>query len=160
MDDYKFKVNEEFDVQLSTDAIADLDLIELSDGSYHLIQEEKVYRIELVEADYTNKFMVIKVNGTPQRIEIEDQYDQLIQKLGLSVNASQKVNDIKAPMPGLVLDIAVTVGQEVKKGDGLIVLEAMKMENMIKSPGEGKVKAILIDQGAAVDKGQVLIEME
>ncbi len=160
MDNYKFTVNEEFDVQLSTEAIANLDLIELSDGGYHLIREEQVYRIELIEADYTNKFMVIKVNGTPQRIQIEDQYDQLIQKLGLSVNASQKVNDIKAPMPGLVLDIPVTVGQEVKKGDGLIVLEAMKMENMIKSPGEGKVKAILIDQGAAVDKGQILIEME
>ena len=73
---------------------------------------------------------------------------------------TQKVTDVKAPMPGLVLGVSVEIGQEVQKGDGLLILEAMKMENVIKSVGEGIVKAIHIEQGKAVEKGQLLIEME
>ena len=63
-------------------------------------------------------------------------------------------------MPGLVLDIPVEVGQEVEKGEGVLILEAMKMENVIKSAGVGTIKAIHIKQGEAVEKGQLLIEME
>ena len=63
-------------------------------------------------------------------------------------------------MPGLVLEVAAEIGQEVKKGDPLLILEAMKMENVIKSMGEGKVKAIHIKQGEALEKGQLMIEME
>ena len=63
-------------------------------------------------------------------------------------------------MPGLVLRITVDVGQEVNKGDNLIVLEAMKMENIIKATGTGKVKNILVTEKQAVEKNQLLIEME
>jgi biotin carboxyl carrier protein len=63
-------------------------------------------------------------------------------------------------MPGLVLNVFVEVGQEVQKGDNLLVLEAMKMENIIKATGTGKVKNIVVNQKQAVDKNQLLIEME
>jgi len=80
--------------------------------------------------------------------------------MGLSVVASQKLSSVKAPMPGLVLDIMVEPGQEVAEGDSLLILEAMKMENVLKATGEGVVKSIEITKGAAVEKGQILIEME
>jgi biotin carboxyl carrier protein len=61
-------------------------------------------------------------------------------------------------MPGLVLSVLVSAGQEVKKGDKLLVLEAMKMENIIKAGGDGVVAQIMVNQGQAVDKNQTLIE--
>ena len=60
-------------------------------------------------------------------------------------------------MPGLVLSVLVTEGDEVKKGDNLLVLEAMKMENMIKSPTDGIIKKIEIKQGNKVEKNELLI---
>ncbi|HNM32873.1 MAG TPA: biotin/lipoyl-binding protein, partial [Chitinophagales bacterium] len=66
----------------------------------------------------------------------------------------------KAPMPGLVLDILVEAGQAVNKGDNLIILEAMKMENIIKASGSGTVKSIHVQKKDAVEKNQLLIEME
>ena len=70
----------------------------------------------------------------------------------------KKLNEIKAPMPGLILDIKVEVGQEVKKGDPILILEAMKMENILKSPGDGIVKAIKVKVKDNVEKGQLLLE--
>jgi biotin carboxyl carrier protein len=76
-----------------------------------------------------------------------------------NANAS-KVNDLKAPMPGLIVDVKVQVGDSVKKGDIILILEAMKMENVLKSTGEGKVKAIKVVPKQNVEKNQVLIEFE
>jgi biotin carboxyl carrier protein len=73
---------------------------------------------------------------------------------------NQKVNEVKAPMPGLVLNILVEPGQEISKGDGLFVLEAMKMENIIKSPTDAIVKSIEVEKGIAVEKNQVLVKFE
>ena len=62
-------------------------------------------------------------------------------------------------MPGKVLRVDVQEGQELKKSDSVLILEAMKMENAIKSPGNGVVKKILVKQGDAVEKGMVMVEM-
>ncbi|MFT4662960.1 MAG: biotin carboxyl carrier protein, partial [Patiriisocius sp.] len=87
-------------------------------------------------------------------------YDILLDQLGMGNMTVKRMKDIKAPMPGLVLDIKIQAGDEVEAGDVILVLEAMKMENMIKSPGAGKIKTIKIKKGEAVEKGQVLIEVE
>ena len=67
---------------------------------------------------------------------------------------------LKAPMPGLVLRVQVTPGQAVAAGAGLVVLEAMKMENELKAPSPAVVKAVRVQPGEAVEKGQVLLEFE
>jgi biotin carboxyl carrier protein len=69
----------------------------------------------------------------------------------------KKINEIKAPMPGLVLRIPINEGDSVSKGEGLLVLEAMKMENIIKSPGDVVVSKILVKPGQAVEKNQLLV---
>jgi biotin carboxyl carrier protein len=70
------------------------------------------------------------------------------------------MNELKAPMPGLVVDFLVEIGQEVQTGDKLMILEAMKMENVIKASGQGIVKKINVIKGQSVEKSQILIEFE
>jgi biotin carboxyl carrier protein len=76
------------------------------------------------------------------------------------VGLTKQINAIKAPMPGLILEISVVVGQTVKENDSLLILEAMKMENSFLSPRDGIIKSISVILGDAVDKGQLLIEFE
>jgi biotin carboxyl carrier protein len=79
----------------------------------------------------------------------------------MGANAAQKKRArLRAPMPGLIVRIEVEVGHEVKRGDGLIVIEAMKMENELKAPYAGKIKSINVLQSQAVEKNQVLLEFE
>ena len=80
--------------------------------------------------------------------------------MGFEVGKTKQINAIKAPMPGLILEINVSVGQEVKENDNLLILEAMKMENSFSSPRDGIIKSIAVFKGDAVDKGQLLIEFE
>ena len=80
--------------------------------------------------------------------------------MGFSVGTTKQINFILAPMPGLILEINVEVGQEVNENDNLLILEAMKMENIITSPRDGVIKSISIKKGDAVEKNQLLIEFE
>ncbi|MBK8369317.1 MAG: acetyl-CoA carboxylase biotin carboxyl carrier protein subunit [Bacteroidetes bacterium] len=134
------------------------DIIKVRDGVYHLLKDNVSYNLEVVKHMPEEKKLFVKINNTPYTLDIKDKYDDLLHSLGLDALASKKVNDIKAPMPGMVLNVLVTEGQEVKKGDGLIVLEAMKMENILKSPTDGVIKKIAITKGVAVEKNQLLIQ--
>ena len=93
-------------------------------------------------------------------MKVEDEYDQLLHKLGMDKALTKKVNELKAPMPGLVLRILVEEGQAIKQGDSLLVLEAMKMENVLKSMGDGVIKQLKVKAGDKVEKNQLLIVME
>ena len=157
---YKIIVDENSEFEFSSDQIGTFDFVKEQDGKFHILKNNKAYRAEIEHADFSKKILTIKVNGNRHQVKIEDHFDQLIDQLGFSTANIQKASDIKAPMPGLVLDISVEVGQEVQEGEGLLILEAMKLENVIKSLGEGHIKAIHVEQGKAVEKGQLLIEIE
>ncbi|MDU0369401.1 biotin/lipoyl-containing protein [Hymenobacter endophyticus] len=133
------------------------DIAPLGNGRYHLLYEGRSYTAELIAADYAAKTISLKLNGQKVELQAKDRFDLLLDKLGMSNAASQKVNDLKAPMPGLIVDIRVEPGQTVQKGDPLLVLEAMKMENILKAPGDGTVAAIKVALRDNVTKGQVLI---
>lgn len=156
MSEYKIQVDDfSFDIDPT-----DFDGIEVGKNTFHLLKDQKSYEAKVLAIDWSAKTLTIEINNSPYQVKISDQYDQLVKKMGFEVSDKQQANDIKAPMPGLVLEVSVEEGQEVKEGDGLVILEAMKMENIIKSAGSGIVKTILIKKGTAVDKGQLLIEME
>ena len=133
------------------------DTIKVKEGSFHVIKDNKSYSVEVVKADIKEKTFIISVNGNKYQLMVKDKFDELLHSLGLDAMASKKVNEIKAPMPGLVLDVKVNEGDTVKKGDAILVLEAMKMEKNIKSPTDGIVKKIHVKKGMAVEKNQVLI---
>lgn len=137
-----------------------LDILPTGQDSFHLLKDGVSATAEVLEADFLNKRWTIRINGSNYRVQIADPLDRLVKELGLGLQIGQKVSEIKAPMPGLVLEIAVSEGQSVAKGDPMIILEAMKMENVIKCPGEGVVKAISVKQGDAVEKGAILIELD
>lgn len=134
------------------------DIIKVRDGVYHLLKDSVSYNLEIVKHIPEEKKMVVKINNTSYTLDVKDKYDDLLHSLGLDNLAVKKVNDIKAPMPGMVLNVLVAEGQEVKKGDALIVLEAMKMENILRSPTDGVIKKIAINKGVAVEKNQLLIQ--
>jgi len=76
----------------------------------------------------------------------------------MNASVAGSLKEIKAPMPGLILDLKVAPGDQVQKGDVLLILEAMKMENSIKSPGDGVVKEVKVSLKQSVEKNQVLIQ--
>jgi len=156
---YKIHVDGEvFDLEEKN--IADFNSIETDARQFHILHDHQSYKVNPIHIDFNAKTMTLEVNGNKYSIKIEDEYDQLVKKMGLSAGGAQKLKNIKAPMPGLILDVLVEPGQSIAKGDQLLILEAMKMENVLKSEGEGIVKSIEVGKGTAVDKGQVIIEME
>ncbi|MFN7013704.1 MAG: acetyl-CoA carboxylase biotin carboxyl carrier protein subunit [Bacteroidia bacterium] len=137
-----------------------LDILKSKEGSFHVLDNKKSYNIEVVSANYEEKQMVLLVNGNKYTVNLRDKYDELLKSLGMDKLMAGKVNELKAPMPGLVLDIFVAPGTAVKKGDPVIVLEAMKMENVLKAAGDGVVKKIAVERKQAVEKNQLLISFE
>lgn len=134
------------------------DLITIRDNYFHIIRDNCSYTAEVVSHIAADKTFQLKVNGSIYNVQVKDKYDELLHQLGLDKAMSHKLSNIKAPMPGLVLNILVGEGTAVKKGDALLVLEAMKMENILKSPADGTVKRVSVQKGMAVEKNQVLIE--
>lgn len=132
--------------------------IKLNNYQYHLLHNNTSYNIDVVKINFEEKTMTLKINGEKHDVVIKDKYDELLKNLGLDSLVTKKVANIKAPMPGMVLKIMVNENDSVKKGDTLIILEAMKMENSLKAPADGVVKKIAVNQGAAVEKNQLLIQ--
>ncbi len=136
-----------------------LDTYEPRKGVLHIIYNSKSYNTELINYNEEEKSVLLKVNNSRYEVKLKDETDELLERLGIGTKQN-KIQHIKAPMPGLVIDIKVKPGDIVNKGDGLLVLEAMKMENIIKAPAQAVVKKIHVAKGKAVEKNQVLIEME
>ena len=138
----------------------DADILELKKGKFHIIRNNQSFEAEVVNINSDEKTFVIKVNNSVYTISVKDKYDELLQQLGMDAVDSKKVNDVKAPMPGMVLKVMVESGQKIQEGDALIILEAMKMENILKSPADVIVKKIITKKGNAVEKNQVLVTFE
>lgn len=157
---YKLNIDDQFEFEFNEENIQNIDITPSGENQFHIIKDNQSYIAKIVESDFNNRTISIEINGSVYNINISDENDELVKKLGLTVVAGQKMKNVKAPMPGLVLEVSVKVGQEIAKGDGLLILEAMKMENVIKAAGEGIVKSINIEKGNTVDKGELLLEME
>lgn len=127
----------------------------VSDSVYHVIKDNQSYNVELME-EVDGKRRV-KVNGNIYETETIDKFDELLKSLGMEKGGGSKVNELKAPMPGLVLEVNVQIGTQLHKGDRVMVLEAMKMENVIKAPADVTVSSIDVEEGQTVEKNQVMV---
>jgi len=126
---------------------------------FHVLKNGKSTLVSVVKTDAASKTVTLRIEGKKYVCKVKDQYDEILEKLGMS-GQTKAIKELKAPMPGKVLDIMVKVGETVTKDQALLVLEAMKMENVIKSPGEGKIKSISIQKANTVEKNQVMINFE
>ena len=137
-----------------------LDIEKVDAQTWHILKDNISYYVQWIERNDEAKTYTLKVNGSLIVLEAKNEFDILLEKMGMANVGSAKVSKLKAPMPGKVLDVLVTAGQEVVKGDGLVILEAMKMENVLKADDVGVVKSVNVSIGEAVEKNNVLIEFE
>lgn len=157
---YRLKVNDQYEFQLTTADLESMDLVKTGTDSLHLLDNHQTYHIIFEAKDFNEKKYGVKVNNASYEVSIANPLDLLIDEMGFELGTSAQVSSIEAPMPGLILEVSVSEGQDVKEGDALLILEAMKMENVITSPREGTVKTVDVKQGEAVEKKHVLITFE
>jgi biotin carboxyl carrier protein len=153
-----FEVEKPKDSIKVNEQILDWDITKTGEHHFNVLYQNQSFNLELVQIEEETKTITLKLNNKPCEIKLKDKFDMLLEKLGMNMAVSNAAKEVKAPMPGLIFDIKVKEGDEVKKGDPVLILEAMKMENILKSPGDGTVKSIKIKKGQSVEKNQVLIQ--
>ena len=139
------------------DKVITPDILEVRDGVFHVIIDNRSYNAEVIQHVPEEKSFRIRVNNNVYTVALRDKFDELLKALGMDNQTSGRAADLKAPMPGLVVEVAVSEGQSVQKGDKLVVLEAMKMENILKASADAIVKKINTVKGRTVEKNEVLI---
>lgn len=158
--DFKVKVNDTFEFDFQKKSISQLDAVSIERNKFHILHQNLPYKAEITNSDFNQKKYAIKINSNIYNVVIYNPLDILIAEMGFTVGKIKQVNVIKAPMPGLILEIIVVIGQTVQENDNLLILTAMKMENSLRSPRDGVIKSIAINAGDSVIKGDSLIEFE
>ena len=122
-------------------------------GDQHYIQYKfKTHEVEIIEQ--IGKMCRIKINGKIITMTVKDQLDLMLDKLGMNTKVSSKISSLRAPMPWKIIEILVQSGDQIKKGDPLIILEAMKMENVMKAPADLTIVKITVKVGDNVEKNK------
>ncbi|NOY78530.1 MAG: biotin/lipoyl-binding protein [Calditrichaeota bacterium] len=134
-----------------------VDFKKIGDSSvYSLLLDGQSYEVWVQPQNGTFQ---IGIEGASYLAKVEDERKRLLKQLTHSDAKAEGVVPIHAPMPGLVVRISVEKGTSVEKGQGLMVIEAMKMENEIKAPVAGVIQSIGVKQGEAIDKNALLLEI-
>lgn len=134
-----------------------IEIVTGPDDIQYILYENKKYPIEVLEKNQ-NKYVVM-INGVSYSFTVETDISLKRKKLIQKVKGKQKSEILRAPMPGKIIEIYCEPEESVKKGDSLLVLEAMKMQNEILSDHHGSVKKVLVKEGDVVNKDDELIEI-
>jgi biotin carboxyl carrier protein len=140
--------------------LIDSDNITLNDSDVNnqiILDNNKAKLVSVKEVNHELKRYQIQIDGRIYLVQISDAVDQQILKMNLKSKKSNQLKELRAPMPGLVRQVNVRVGDEVDSGDSLFILEAMKMENVLKSPVNGIVSDLFVKPGESVEKNQILL---
>jgi biotin carboxyl carrier protein len=142
----------------SEEEVSSIDIQWIDERNLHILYGFKTYNAVFVAWNQEEKILTVRINGNDYDVQLKNETDLLIEKLGMSGTSQLKVNHLKAPMPGLIVNVLAQAGKSLKKGEPLIILEAMKMENIIKAPADVVVKNVRVQPKQAVEKGEILIE--
>ena len=155
-------LNGEFQSNLSKDKLNEFEVLEINYEKKEIILQKgsQKFQCKILKKNNKDQSFVIKINGNISTIRIVKSVEKTIEKLGINKKSHQNINILKAPMPGLILKLMVKVGDQIKKGEALIILEAMKMENILSSPVDGIIKEIKVKPQQTVEKNNVLINFE
>jgi biotin carboxyl carrier protein len=138
--------------------IYQVDLMHNDEGIFSILANGRSYNIELVPQSKPKHYTAYTLYDSYDLEVIDAESRYLRNRSGATQLSSE--NTISSPMPGKVVKIPVSVGDEVKKGDTVITISAMKMESEYKSPMDGKVSKIHVQEGSTVEANQVLVEIE
>ncbi|MFQ5674584.1 MAG: acetyl-CoA carboxylase biotin carboxyl carrier protein subunit [bacterium] len=134
-----------------------VDLKKINDAVFSLLIDNRSYEILVARAG--NGYS-LTIDKTPHHVVVEDEKAHFVRGLLKGDDQKSGTLEVKAPMPGLIMSVAVAEGREVKAGEGLLIIEAMKMENEIRANANGRVKKVLVQEGESVDKDKVLMIIE
>lgn len=138
--------------------IFDIDFIQIiGQPVYSLLMEGKSHEAFVQQEENVWEVML---KGNMYEVEVEDEREKRLRATSEGGVADRGEYHLKSPMPGLVVSINVEEGQEVEKGDVLLILESMKMQNELKSPRAGKVSRIRIKPGESVEQKQTMLSVE
>lgn len=125
-----------------------------------LSNDSRQFECKILKENAIDHSYIVKINGEISTIRLINQVERTIEKLGIQKGGQKNINILKAPMPGFILDVVVKESEFVKKGDPVIILEAMKMENILSSPVDGIVKEIKVNPQQTVEKNNILIKFK
>ncbi len=155
----RYKINSLFSENLRiNNKKADIKIFENEEGFTYLVWKNKKYQAEITEKNQ-NRYTVL-LNGNSYSFSIESPISYKRKKYLEKHKEKSKTEAIIAPMPGKIVDLLVEENTEIKEGEPILILEAMKMQNEINSHVTGKVKKILVKQNDSVAKDEVLLEIE
>jgi biotin carboxyl carrier protein len=121
---------------------------------YSLILDNSSYEVHVEERDGSYRVLLL---GELYTVQLEDEAVRQVARGRRPLDEGEVT--IKSPIPGLVFDVPVAIGQRVQSGDILVIVEAMKMENELRAPRDGEVKIIYVSSGDSVEKGKVLLTL-
>ena len=133
------------------------DIQKIGEGRWHVLYEGRSYRILLHEIDKAKHEVTLAINGKKTKVHLRSRLERLLKEMGLENALEVKIDSLKAPMPGLIHSLIAKEGDQVAKGEPLLILEAMKMENVIKAPADVIVNKIHVKEKEAVEKNELLL---
>jgi len=155
----------EVEVDLGTDGMSvdgeavTAGMVEMDGSDVHsLLLGQKSYRV-LASMDRPSEW-ALHLYGHRLNATVVDERTRRIQSMVATPDGPKGPKPLRAPMPGLVVKLEVAEGDTVSPGQGLVIVEAMKMENEIKSEGGGRIQRIFVEPGQVVEKDQILVEFE
>lgn len=149
----------DYEFSFTPEELQAVSITEAGPQRYHLLEQQQSATVQLLESEPGGKKQKLEVEGETFAVEIRDALDQVVEQMGYSTGVQKQVKQIKAPMPGLILEISAEEGMELEEGGKLLILVAMKMENSITIGSAAKIKTVHVKVGQAVEKGQLLIEL-
>ena len=118
----------------------------------------KLYKIDNVE--YDKHTVTFTLDGHWYEVDVRNEQDLLLDRLGFKRAGEIGEGELNAPMPGKILEVLVSEGDDVELGEPVAILEAMKMENELKAPIKGTITSISVSEGDSLDKNAVILEIE
>lgn len=152
--------NQEFLIKDLENLKKELSIEKIEENHWHVLYNNQSFSIKLINKNLEEQTAEWRINGKTIIAKYQSGLEVLLQSMGLNNQSQKKIKELKSPMPGLIKKIMVKVGDTIQKGDPIVTLEAMKMENILKAPSDAKIAQIKIAEGNAVDKNQVLVIFE
>lgn len=140
--------------------LVNLNIEHFDKGVYKVVKGDTEAVIEVLNVDIDTKSMTIRHQHTVYDLEFKNELDLVLDKMGIKRSSDNINTDIKAPMPGKVIDVVVKEGDQVVKGDAILILEAMKMENVLKAENDCSIKKVHVASSENVEKNQILVELD